>query len=87
MECKDCNYCYKKGENIIFNVCQISHVCNTYRCDILNYEELENMHICFNCEHWIGGGDFGLSCSKNYYYCSSNGFNSACEQFKRKDKS
>ena len=33
--------------------------------------------------HWRCLGDWGLSCDKNYYNCSNNGFDKACEQFER----
>ena len=49
-----------------------------------NIPEVKNMNICYNCKHWIGGGDWGLSCAKNYYNCSTNGFDEVCEQFERK---
>lgn len=42
------------------------------------------MDICFNCKYWLGGGDWGLSCEKDYHNCSTNGFDEACELFERK---
>ena len=84
MECKDCKYRFKTSESFVSSICKISHICNTVRCDIISDEDIENMHICFNCEHWLGGGDWGLSCRRNYYNCNSNGFAEACEEFIRK---
>lgn len=79
MECKNCDYYnnYKK-------LCKITSVCNMRGCNHNPNIKVEDMDICYNCQHWIGGGDWGLSCTKNYYYASSNGFNTACKQFERK---
>lgn len=80
MECRKCGY-----YNTFKRLCKITNVCNMTSCDYLSYgEKVEDMDICYNCEHWIGGGDWGLSCAKNYFNCSHNGFDKACEQFKRK---
>ena len=79
MECKKCKY-YDSFQRL----CKVMRVCNTKSCTLPSDEIVEDLNICFNCQHWIGGGDWGLSCSKNYYNCSSNGFDKACEQFKRK---
>lgn len=84
MECKNCDYynSYKK-------LCKITNTCYMRSC---NYDlihpniKVEDMDICYNCQHWIGSGDWGLSCAKNYYKCSSNGFDKSCEQFERKLK-
>lgn len=84
MECKDCKYIYKDtGWNDV-NVCKITHKVNPISCYIENNDDIEHLHICYNCQYWLGGGDWGLSCTKNYYNCSSNGFHEACEQFERK---
>ena len=101
MKCNGCKYCYvlnntaiarDKKENQILSVrdsertvCKITHICNPESCDLNSDEDVKDMPICFNCKHWIGGGDWGLSCSKDYYNTSSNGFGKACEKFERKD--
>ena len=90
MFCKDC--IYYKVSNVIYgdksftmNSCEIAHVLNTRSCTyITDDSEVENMDICFNCKYWLGGGDWGLSCSNDYYNTSTNGFDEACEHFKRK---
>lgn len=90
MECKDCKYkniTNVKLKNGEFNMqgCLITHILNKESCDyIISDEEVDDMKICYNCKSWIGCGDWGLSCMKNYYNCSTNGFNKACEQFERK---
>jgi len=89
MECKDCKY-YKvdsftfNGKKYTNRMCEITHLCNTKSCNAESYEHIENANICFNCKYWHGGGDWGLSCEKNYYNCSANGFDEVCEQFERK---
>lgn len=84
MECKDCKY-HHNDTKYNYNMCEITHVINTKSCTyIKNDNKVDNMNICFNCKYWIGGGDWGLSCEKDYLNCSANGFDEACEQFERK---
>lgn len=89
MKCEDCKYlkvntCTIKGKIIHTKVCSVTHYVNPTSCDIISYQEIEQSNICFNCKHWIGGGDFGLSCKKDYYLLESNGFRTACEKYERK---
>lgn len=75
MFCKDCEYCIDKET---YTVCQVCHRINLEGC---TYSNIENLKICFNCKHWLGSGDFGLSCRKNYYMTTTNGFTKACDNF------
>lgn len=84
MECKNCRYFSEQNDGIVFGSCNITHICNTKSCALPSDEDVKYLNICYNCQYWHGGGDWGLSCDKNYYNCSSNGFDKACEQFKRK---
>ena len=84
MECKNCKYLHKVNESFIDNICDITHIISPISCGIASDEDVECMDICYNCQHWYGMGDFGLSCAKNYYNCSHNGFDKACEQFERR---
>ena len=84
MECKNCKYLYESRGWSSGYVCSITHQYNPTSCSITSDEYVKYMDICYNCKHWYGGGDWGLSCAKNYYDCSSNGFRKACEQFERK---
>ena len=84
MECKNCKYLYQDHGWSTDNCCSITNRVNPVSCSIKSDEDVEYMDICYNCEHWVGGGDWGLSCRKNYYDCSSDGFREACEQFERK---
>ncbi len=79
MECKNCKYFSEYNDS-----CDITHMCYTKSCTLPSDEIVEQLPICYNCQHWIGGGDWGLSCAKNYHDCNSNGFRKACEQFERK---
>jgi hypothetical protein len=92
MECKYCHYCKvdfygQKDKLVALPFCDITHRVNPKSCeDILSDEEVKDMEICYNCQYWIGGGDWGLSCQKNYYDCSTNGFCEACKEFKKKNE-
>lgn len=86
MKCENCKY-YKDDHNDFFRtiMCLISHRWQPKSCTyITSDEEVKDMNICFNCKYWLGGGDWGLSCEKDYYNCSANGFDEACEQFERR---
>ena len=84
MECEKCKYLYEEYVWGPVKACSITHYTNPKSCSIESDEDVKKMKICYNCKHWIGGGDWGLSCKKNYYLCSSNGFNVACDQFDRR---
>lgn len=90
MECKNCKYydvsnVKSNGKSYTTCSCDITHRVNSKSCGyITSDEDVESMDICYNCKHWIGGGDWGLSCQKNYYKCNANGFEKACEQFEKK---
>ena len=83
MECIKCRY-YKPLDEFHNHICDITHLRNTISCPIPSDELVVDADICYNCKHWIGGGDWGLSCRKDYYNTSTNGFNKACEKFERK---
>lgn len=83
MFCKDCKYKYKTADGDTF--CEITHLLYTKSCDYIDDDsQVVAMNICYNCKHWIGGGDWGLSCRKDYYNTSTNGFREVCEHFERK---
>ena len=79
MKCKNCKYYnrYKK-------MCYVTHLYNTISCNATSYEQIEKANICYNCKYWLGGGDWGLSCEKDYWNCSANGFDEICGEFERK---
>ena len=78
MKCKHCKY-----YNNYKRMCKITYTAHTNSCSIDSDENVKNMDICYNCKHWVGGGDFGLSCRKDYYIATSNGFRAVCEKFER----
>jgi hypothetical protein len=88
MECRNCKYLNfnfsKDNTSFFYCVCAITNRINPKPCNITNDEDVKGMDICYNCQHWIGGGDWGLSCAKKYYNYSMNGFDKACEEFERK---
>ena len=42
-----------------------------------------NRNRCGDCKNWIGGGDWGLSCSKDYYIATTNPNREACDKFEK----
>lgn len=70
------------GKSYMTRYCEITNGSRKH-CTITSDKEVENMNICYNCKHWIGGGDWGLSCRKDYYIASTNGFDEACEKFEK----
>ena len=93
---KDCSKCchVKKTTNHIGNVIRHEEICTLCRkilfkncvedCNYYNLD-LSNEKICMNCKHFLGGGDWGLSCMKDYYKLP-NKLSKACVEFERKDK-
>ena len=84
MECKNCKYLRELKSRFTNSMCDVTHRVNPVSCSLVSDEIVERLPICYNCKHWHGGGDWGLSCAKNYYNCSVNGFDEACGQFERK---
>lgn len=90
MNCIECKYynsqsvSYCNGAIRQLNMCKITNICNPKSCQLKSDSDVNNMDICYNCENWIGGGDWGLSCVIDYYNCNSNGFANACDKFVRK---
>jgi hypothetical protein len=80
MNCIDCKYHITSTSH---SACRITNRVNPMSCTLSSDEVVEQLDICFNCKHWLGGGDWGLSCRKNYYDCNSDGFREACEKFER----
>ena len=53
-------------------------------CDYHN-RDMSNEKICLNCEYYLGGGDWGLSCREDYYKVPGP-VSEACEKFKRREE-
>ena len=46
-------------------------------------KDLSNNNICLNCKHYLGGGDWGLSCGKDYYKLV-NALDKSCDEIERR---
>ena len=81
LTCK--HYITHEINDTVLHGCDVTHCFSKYfrTCSYESEDELEKANICYNCKHWIGGGDFGLSCAKHYYITNANGFIEACEDF------
>lgn len=51
-------------------------------CEFHN-KDMSQEDICMNCEHYLGGGDWGLSCAADYYTLT-NATSPVCAKFSRK---
>lgn len=63
--------------NALINSLQTKTECEYHNVDVSQEK------ICLNCEHYLGGGDWGLSCRKDYYKLP-NATSKACEDFEWK---
>lgn len=84
LKCKDCryfinliNFCGEIAVN-----CMLTHtiVLGT-GCDLKNVD-ISDEKICFNCKHYLGGNDWGLSCAKEYHKLV-DAFDEACKNFEK----
>ena len=85
-ECEGCRYCleiYEFGKSVACN-CRLSHmIIAPVGCDMRN-KDVGEEKICLNCEHFLGGSDWGLSCAKSYHKLV-NALDEACGNFKMID--
>ena len=72
---KLCENCSHFKENVVFcnRNCVVCELTNTIMvnesaqsCNLYN-KDMSEEDICFNCKHFIGGGDWGLACAKHYH--------------------
>ena len=89
--CQGCRYATKstwktaKGEVEVV-CCRLTSIIHklTDTCEYCN-KDLSALNICYNCKHYLGGHDWGLSCAKEYMKLVH--FNDeACESFERREK-
>lgn len=66
-------------KNTMFNALKIHTECEYHNVDV------SEMKICLNCEHFLGGGDWGLACNKHYHRLPGP-VDKACEDFGWKTK-
>lgn len=86
MKCENCKYLVEIHGRFAYSVCDVTNRINPVSCNIVSDDNVKHMNICYNCQYWLGGGDWGLSCAKNYYNYSTNGFDEACDQFEKNTK-
>ena len=53
-------------------------------CELFN-KDISNEKICYNCKHYLGGNDWGLSCDKEYMRLTK-ALNQACKDFEVKER-
>ena len=83
MKCKECPHYLDRGYDGE-KFCNVTKVINP-RKPLPDCDRIDDMLICFNCKHWHGGGDWGLTCDKHYHFASTDGFHRVCEDFEKKD--
>ena len=87
MKCRDC--CNFVQEHDIYLSCRLTNIC--LKKDVENVESkceyfnnnMSEYDICLNCKHYLGGGDWGLSCGKDYYKLV-NALDKSCDEIERK---
>ncbi len=86
IKCKSCKY--YAGE-FAFGRRSVAHCCKLYKelldgggCELYN-KDISSMKICFTCKHYLGGGDWGLSCAADYYTLTG-ALNKACDKYEEK---
>lgn len=90
--CCNCNGCSEEmlgGKLINSARCKVYHnyvidvnKVSIHGCEYHN-KDMSDEKICMNCECFLGGGDWGLACSDDYYKLPS-ALSPACENFKKK---
>ena len=83
-KCKDCQYVLISKPSsccTLTNYCvsvEKEHDCNCFNRDLSEYD------ICYNCEYYGGGGDWGLFCSHiEMYYHLGKFLDKPCEHYKK----
>ena len=88
--CKNCRYVvetghYYKGTDQQVLVCSLTNVTMKPEgtCEYCN-ADLSNANMCYNCEYYNGGNDFGLFCGRHYHLVGR--FNDTpCDAYKKKE--
>ncbi len=94
---ESCETCYHKTGEYMDNIFGHTHVtrCEVYHNRLINSEgiswegcpyhnkDLSQERICMNCEHFLGGGDWGLACAANYH-ALPEALSNACDKFQKK---
>jgi hypothetical protein len=99
-ECASCETCFHKmnqqmeklfGKEMLITYCEVwrNHLIDSVKvshegCEYHN-RDLSKEEICLNCEHYLGGGDWGLACAAEYHRLPT-ALSKACEKFEKKLK-
>lgn len=85
MNCRDCRY-YQGDVKIMGRIgfqCALTRsIIFNELCNLIN-KDLSNVPICYNCKHYLGGGDWGLSCAKHYHVLTE-ALHEICDDFEKK---
>lgn len=95
--CETCCHMIDKRKDHLFGKDKVITSCEVYRnylidsskvahegCEYHN-RDMSEEKICMNCEHYLGGGDWGLACAADYHRLPAP-LTEACEKFKRTNR-
>ena len=85
--CENCMYFTGKEEawgQTIYQCALTNAILTGKPCDLYNID-ISKWKICYNCKHFLGGGDWGLACAKHYRYLPE-ALTKACEDMERKER-
>ena len=93
MKCKECQYSQGDVYEIAgVECCTCSLTRNVMnanaevKCNCFN-RDLSAYEICYNCEYYIGGGDWGMFCAHKDMYMHIGKFSDEpCKRFNRRSK-
>lgn len=92
-DCCNCSGCSDEmlGKNLVrIHHCLVyhNHLIDANNVSIKGCEyhnrDMSKERICMNCEHFLGGGDWGLACKDDYYKLPS-ALTPACDNFKPRE--
>lgn len=83
-KCSDCKYCWDTQHNL--GTCSLTRMvvdANAEHDCLYHNLDMIGVNICYNCEFYRGGGDWGMFCSHKDMYLHIGNFNDRpCEYFK-----
>ena len=67
--CADCSRCRGTVDvgGYVGYMCKLTHTVLAGTGCQLRHMDISNERLCVNCEHYLGGNDWGLSCAKEYH--------------------
>ncbi len=82
--CEGCTHCrqiYALGKGMACDCRLTRAILLPFGCS-LKGKDISGERVCVNCRHFLGGGDWGLSCSKEYHRLV-DALDEACEDFEK----